>query len=117
MLKSTVKAVLINKDGTETPVQIVFSDMDVSSELATSLMDGMLERLPEFKTYTDGEVKISDVEEFPFARDKKDEQTIFDADNPPAPDADKPGRKGKGKKKLEMAEDDAHGNAAADPED
>lgn len=97
MLKSTVKAVLINKDSTETPVQIVFSDMEVTPELATSLMDGILEKLPEFKTYTDGEVKISDVEEFPFARDKG-EQTIFDGDNPPEPEAEKPGKKSKSRK-------------------
>lgn len=96
MLKSTVKAVFINKDGTENPCSLTFSDMEVSAELATAIMDAVLEKLPEFKTYTDGEVKISDVEEFPFARDKKDEQTIFNEDLP-EPDNNKPskGRKPK----------------------
>jgi len=104
MLKSTIKAVLINRDSTETPVQIVFSDMEVSSELAEQIMEGMLEKLPEFKTYTDGEVKISDTEEFPFAREKKDEQTIFNDDVPdPAEN-----KRGKGKKKD---------TALTDPED
>ena len=101
MLKSTVKAVLINKDSTETPVQIVFSGMDVSAELATALMDGILEKLPEFKTYTDGEVKISDVEEFPFARDKKDETTIFDENGIAIPEPEKPAKGKRGSKGMD----------------
>ena len=81
MIKSTIKATLADKAGDEYKLSITIDNMDVSEELASTMVDKVLEALPNCKKYYDGKVKTDEVDEFEFFQPDKSQKTIFEQED------------------------------------